>query len=95
MFRFEFSWIILGRCFKENPLSECQFREYNLSADWRKRHEIMTPLFVETINSSLSDQSSLAFNDHNSIANHALRATQQQSLQFQATQDILGPLKTV
>lgn len=80
---------------KENPLSECQFREYNLSADWRRRHEIMTPMFVDTINSSLSDQSSFMFNDHSSIGNHGLRATQQQSLQFQATQDLVGNLITV
>lgn len=81
----------------ENPLSECQFREYNLTADWRRRHEIMTPMFVDTINSCLSsDVSSLnnVYNDISLANNYALRATQQQSLQFQATQDILGPIKT-
>lgn len=40
-----------NRLVYESPLSECTFREYNVSADWKRRHEIMTPLFVETINS--------------------------------------------
>ncbi len=53
-------------------------------------------MFVDTINLSLSsDVSSLnVYNDISSANNYALRATQQQSLQFQATQDILGPIKT-
>ncbi len=56
----------------------------------------MTPMFVDTINLSLSsDVSSLnVYNDISSANNYALRATQQQSLQFQATPDILGPIKT-
>lgn len=42
-----------NRLIYESPLSECTFREYNLSADWKMRHEMMTPLFVDTISSSL------------------------------------------
>ena len=40
-----------NRLIYEQPLSQCTFREYNLTADWRRRHEMMTPLFVETVNS--------------------------------------------
>lgn len=69
-----------NRLIYENPLSECTFREYNLTADWRRRHEMMTPLFVDTL-SSIADSY-----DQPNIPNN-LRATQQ-SLQFQPTQDI-------
>jgi len=79
-----------NRFIYENPLSECVFREYNLSADWRRRHEMMTPLFIETVNSftdmSFNDASGFGFNS--SQVNNNLRATQQQSLQFQPTQEI-------
>lgn len=40
-----------NRLIYENPLSECKFIEYNLTADWKRRHEMMTPLFVDTLNS--------------------------------------------
>lgn len=52
-----------NRLVYENPLSECTFREYNLSADWKRRHEMMTPLFVDTINSlnSASQDSNATF----------------------------------
>ena len=80
-----------NRLIYENPLSECTFREYNLTADWRRRHEMMTPLFVDTISSLSGDLSSEFFPSMAAAsfnANNAnLRATQQQSLQFQATQD--------
>lgn len=45
-----------NRLIYESPLSECTFRDYNLTADWKRRHEMMTPLFVETI-SSLANSS--------------------------------------
>ena len=79
-----------NRYIYENPLSECVFREYNLSADWRRRHEMMTPLFIETVN-SFTD---FNFNAANGFGVNAtqdknnLRATQQQSLQFQPTQEV-------
>ncbi len=75
-----------NRYIYENPLSECTFRDYNLSADWRRRHDMMTPHFVDTIN-SMSEFTDLAgtFNPANN-----LRATQQQTLQFQATQEMSG-----
>ena len=77
-----------NRFIYENPLSECTFREYNLSADWRTRHEMMTPLFIDTVNSFT--ESSYAYGGMSSVASQGnnLRATQQQSLQFQATQEI-------
>lgn len=79
-----------NRFIYENPLSECVFREYNLSADWRRRHEMMTPLFIETVNSftdmSFNDANGFGFNSNQ--VNNNLRATQQQSLQFQPTQEI-------
>ncbi len=73
-----------NRLIYENPLSECTFKDYNLSADWRRRHDMMTPLFVDTIN-SISD-----LNDATGTYNpeNNLRSTQQQTLQFQATQEI-------
>jgi DNA-dependent protein kinase catalytic subunit len=76
-----------NRFIYENPLSECVFREYNLSADWRRRHEMMTPLFIETVN-SFQDSSLQA--DASSLSQHGfnLRATQIQSLQFQPTQEV-------
>lgn len=80
------------RLIYENPLSECTFREYNLTADWRRRHEMMTPLFVDTFNSFV-DGSDMAISSSSSSSMAAvsnLRATQQSSLQFQATQDIQG-----
>ncbi|RNA36049.1 DNA-dependent kinase catalytic subunit [Brachionus plicatilis] len=64
-----------NRLIYENPLSECIFREYNLSADWRRRHEIMTPLFAETVTNTFTESVDLR---------HNLRATQQ-TLQFQPT----------
>ena len=48
-----------NRLIFESPLSECAFREYNLSADWKVRHEIMTPLFVDTLSSLNAATSSL------------------------------------
>ena len=77
----------------ENPLSECTFREYNLTADWRRRHDMMTPLFVETVNSLNNDSSLYDFNTNsmtqqNQYGNNYLRATQAQSLQFQPTQEV-------
>ncbi len=87
-----------NRLIYENPLSQCTFREYNLNVDWRRRHEMMTPLFVETINSLSSNESQsdmnieqqkqmvLASQSQSNNANFYLRATQQQSLQFQPTQ---------
>ena len=84
-----------NRFIYENPLSECVFREYNLSADWRRRHEMMTPLFIETINSftdsSLTDSgfgAGHAYQHKNNASGNHLRATQQQSLQFQPTQEL-------
>ncbi len=78
----------------ENPLSECTFREYNLTADWRRRHDMMTPLFVETVN-SFNNDSLYDFNSNSNMnqqqqqyGNNYLRATQVQSLQFQPTQEI-------
>jgi DNA-dependent protein kinase catalytic subunit len=73
----------------ENPLSECSFREYNLTPDWRRRHEMMTPLFVE---SQANDSQSVHFS---SLADNQnlLRATQQSSLQFQPTQDVFPSKK--
>lgn len=71
----------------ENPLSECTFRDYNLSADWRRRYEMMTPLFVDTI-SSLTSDTNEAFKFNQGAFGNNLRATQQQSLQFQPTQDL-------
>ena len=79
----------------DTPLMECTFREYNLPIDWWRRHEVMTPLFVETlstydhandgsINQSLGGGGTEA-------AGYQLRATQQQSLQFQPTQEAKGP----
>ena len=64
-----------NRLIYENPLSECVFREYNLSADWRRRNEIMTPLFAETVTNSFIE--SVDFKPN-------LRATQQ-TLQFEPT----------
>ncbi|CAF0815340.1 unnamed protein product [Brachionus calyciflorus] len=69
-----------NRLIYENPLSECIFKEYNLTADWRRRHEIMTPLFVETISNSFTESIDLRQN---------LRATQQ-TLQFQPTLKVSG-----
>lgn len=40
-----------NRLIYESPLSECTFRDYNLTADWKRRHEMMTPLFVDTLSS--------------------------------------------
>lgn len=79
-----------NRLIYENPLSECTFREYNLTADWRRRHEMMTPLFVDTL-SSFVDGSDMAFSSSSMATVSNLRATQQSSLQFQATQDMLAP----
>jgi DNA-dependent protein kinase catalytic subunit len=73
-----------NRLIYENPLTECTFREYNLPVDWWRRHEVMTPLFVETL-STLEQTGDHTFNDYQ------LRATQQQSFQFQPTQDARGP----
>lgn len=76
-----------NRLIYESPLSECIFREYNLTADWKRRHEMMTPLFVDTISSQ--NQLSLEPPTGTIGNNNNLRATQQGSmLQFQATQDI-------
>ena len=75
-----------NRLVYENPLSECIFVDYNLSADWRRRYEIMTPLFVDTLNSFPQDLD--IFTKTSSFSANNLRATQQQSLKFQATQDI-------
>jgi DNA-dependent protein kinase catalytic subunit len=72
-----------NRFIYENPLSECTFREYNLTVDWRRRHEMMTPMFVDTL-SSMSENSTFS---SNASFSYNLRATQQQSLQFQPTQD--------
>ena len=79
------------RLIYDTPLMQCQFREYNLPIDWWRRHEVMTPLFAE----------SLSIFDHNSDGSvssqsyggefNQLRATQMQSLQFQPTQDAKGP----
>jgi DNA-dependent protein kinase catalytic subunit len=49
-----------NRLVYENPLSECVFREYNLTADWRRRHEMMTPLFVDTL-ASCADEPEFPF----------------------------------
>ena len=86
-----------NRLVYEQPLSQCTFREYNLTADWRRRHDMMTPLFVETI-STLNEQLSQADfksvnNNHQQTASQAvgnmyLFATVQQSLQFQPTQEM-------
>jgi DNA-dependent protein kinase catalytic subunit len=76
-----------NRFIYENPLSECTFREYNLSADWRRRHEMMTPLFVDTINSFTDSYDNTFGASANQSFAHNLRATQQQSLQFQPTQE--------
>lgn len=81
-----------NRLVYENPLSECTFVDYNLSADWRRRHEIMTPLFVDTLNSL--PQELEMFGTSSSFSANNLRATQQQTLQFQATQDISGSSQT-
>ncbi len=68
-----------------------------MTADWRRRHDMMTPLFVETINSAYSDQpldfysAQTAGRNKSMEVNNFLRATQTQSLQFQATQDIKIP----
>ena len=79
-----------NRLIYENPLSECTFKEYNLTADWRRRHEMMTPMFVDTLNSMLESYDSSM---QASFSNN-LRATQQQSLQFQPTQENMGNHKT-
>jgi DNA-dependent protein kinase catalytic subunit len=90
-----------NRYIYENPLSQCQFREYNVSVDWRRRHEMMTPLFVDTLASAGAssqqqrqshslDNSLSSFDPSGGNSNNwpALRATQQQqSLQFQPTQE--------
>jgi DNA-dependent protein kinase catalytic subunit len=77
-----------NRLIYENPLIECTFKEYNLTTDWRRRHDVMTPLFVDTLN-SFAD-SSLAPDSAQSMLNFnaVLRATQQQTLQFQPTQEV-------
>ena len=74
-----------NRFIYENPLSECTFREYNLSADWRRRHEMMTPLFVDTQMTESMDQYGVVQASQSSN----LRLTQQ-TLQFQPTQDIFS-----
>jgi DNA-dependent protein kinase catalytic subunit len=90
-----------NRLIYEQPLSQCTFREYNLTADWRRRHEMMTPLFVETVNSmneNMGTQSAgggssyqqLALTQSANAGNMYLRATVQQSLQFQPTQEQAG-----
>jgi DNA-dependent protein kinase catalytic subunit len=71
----------------DNPLNECNFREYNLTPDWRRRHEMMTPLFVESqlTDTQAADYTANFFADNRQ---NLLRATQQSSLlQFQPTQD--------
>lgn len=76
-----------NRLIYENPLSECTFREYNLTADWKRRHEMMTPLFMDTINSMNGSLDAFTATASGAAANaNYLRATQQQSLQFQPTQ---------
>ena len=55
-----------NRLIYEHPLSECTFKEYNLTADWKRRHEMMTPLFVDTLssmNNSLMETSTLGANN--------------------------------
>jgi DNA-dependent protein kinase catalytic subunit len=89
-----------NRLIYEQPLSQCIFKEYNLTADWRRRHEMMTPLFVETVNSMNNNMSSqeggsnnfqqLALTQSLNPGNMYLRATVQQSLQFQPTQEQAG-----
>ena len=76
------------------PLMQCQFREYNLPIDWWRRHEVMTPLFAETLSAfDISIDGSINSQVHGETANsfQQLRATQQQSLQFQPTQETKGP----
>lgn len=87
-----------NRLIYEQPLTSCTFRELNLSLDWRRRHEIMTPLFVETMNTFdssmdnlsqiMSSQQTGELTTQSQQQNFQLRATQQQSLQFQPTQQV-------
>lgn len=81
-----------NRLIYEQPLSQCTFKEYNLTADWRRRHEMMTPLFVETVNSlseitGTQSGGEMVLKGSEQSLGMNLRATQQ-SLQFQPTQEI-------
>ncbi|XP_054711224.1 DNA-dependent protein kinase catalytic subunit-like, partial [Uloborus diversus] len=38
----------------EHPLSDCNFQAYAIQTSWRKRHVAMSPLFTETVSSSLN-----------------------------------------
>ncbi|GAB6025762.1 hypothetical protein CHUAL_011747 [Chamberlinius hualienensis] len=72
-----------SRLIFDNPLSDCKFENYNVSADWRVRHASMMPLFVETMSTDLLVYST---DDDSSQQQQYLRATQE-SLAFTPTQN--------
>ncbi|TWW70550.1 DNA-dependent protein kinase catalytic subunit [Takifugu flavidus] len=65
----------------EYPLSECTFQDYRIDSNWRVRSTVMTPMFVETLNSQA--QESVA--SQPGTMKGKLRATQT-SLEFSQTQ---------
>lgn len=64
----------------DDPLHQCTFEEYKLYGNWRAQHASLAPLFVNTLRSQMTQQSSL-----NPIDLNVVRATQQ-SLAFEPTQ---------
>ncbi|XP_006204718.2 DNA-dependent protein kinase catalytic subunit isoform X2 [Vicugna pacos] len=72
----------------EHPLSECEFQEYTIDADWRLRSTVLTPMFVET-QASLSALQTQAQDGARGAAARQVRATQRQ-LDFTLTQSAGG-----